>query len=718
VCYGCLRKYPDFFLIRSYGCRTSTLHSNNPPSSPKQITMDIVLSDPVIFRFLEEDASTKVVSRKTYLKGFECYIVEQWACSRTDPTFIINTYSGDPSHRILVNVLNIPADESEWGPRLSLYFRSLSRYNTKSRATPLGSIMVTNLSTFPSSLTVILIPDGDVYAHREGFFLNEDLKRLRCSGRVALTLSVPSDATAAKFFQLYRVSKKVPLNEAVIELVKLCQIALMLFGKLEPEYIDGLLCDMTEKAITDWWVEFGADYYSIEPHDGILGPTTVAALLGMLMGARNRLNAYGAPIGHDVFDIENTKRGIAYFQKSHNLRKNRRLDRPTLTKLHKSTAKAASGDGWFVPRAVKSTMAELSGKRGDLVMEMMGHRDKSGIAEIETADLEKFVRQVRGSTAKWLWRGKTRPQKSLSLDQNYNDPNIAIPGEESASQIHKIVSTSSGDGVPNVKFESPSSASSSSSRESAPLVESGTNSPSKRSSTLACRDQELPSEIGSRDLEDSAPSWSSRKTVGFHRTQSLSDFEQTKEKRNLAYWPRRLSFSLAEEGLSTRGSILREFYGGESGALTSPGDLEQSRRLRRGLYDLETDKTQWVQSGINDMQVIDSQLSKDQEYLQDLLSARLDVYQEFLHGAKELTEHEREELLELAKGMEDAKAFLDYELNVVEGKYEDMQAEVANFERQVISVEKMIGDLEKGMQPEESWRDWMARVGRRVWGKR
>jgi hypothetical protein len=53
---------------------------------------------------------------------------------------------------------------------------------------------------------------------------------------------------------------------------------------------------VTERAINDWWTELGTDFYNIEPSDGILGPTTVAALLGMLMGARNRLNAYGAPV--------------------------------------------------------------------------------------------------------------------------------------------------------------------------------------------------------------------------------------------------------------------------------------------------------------------------------------------------------------------------------------------------------------------------------------
>jgi hypothetical protein len=646
--------------------------------------MDIVFTDPEISRFLEGDPATQLVTREAYLQGFECYVVEQWACSRTDATLTINTYSGDPSHRIRVSVLKIPTDNSQLGPRWTLYFRHLYQFNAKSRETPLGHIMLTNLSTFPSSLTVIPVQDGDIQAHKDAFFVNENLKRLHCSGRVALTLSPPSDATAAKFYQLYRVSKKVKLNEAVIELVKMCQIALMLFRKLDQAYVDGLLCDMTEKALTDWWVEFGADHYNIEPHDGILGPTTVAALIGMLIGARNRLDVYGAPVAHDVFNVESTKRGIAFFQKAHHLDKSRRLDRQTLTKLHQATARAASGEGWLTPHAVMSTVAELSGRRANMVMEMMGHQqNKPGIAEIETVDLDKFVRLVRGSTAKWMWRGKKKPQNSLSLIRTHSDPNIISqePGTIPKSSAREDLET---------KPESPpSTAPSSSSRVSTTNVDYVSDARSEMNVT---------------------------KPDGLYRSQSFSDFEEAKEKRNLAYWPRRLSFSLAEEGLSTWASILRQFQGDESGVLPSSRNIEQSRRLRRGLRELETDVTQWVQSGISEMDTIDLQLSRDLEYLQGLVMARREEYEELRRGSKELTTRSLEEMLEFLSELDDLKALLDYELNVVEGQVKDMQAEVTNYEEQVRAVERMVDDLEREVQAVQSWTGWIARLLRHAWG--
>ena len=382
----------------------------------------LVFTDPAAFRYLEEDPSVTVLERRRRLKGYELYIVEQWACSRAHPTFVITTYTGLEQHSVVVGVLSVPTDESAWSPRLRVYLKAITRYHARAKETPLGTLMVTNLSGFPSALTVILVPDGDLRNHRGGFIVNEDLKRLGCSGRAGMNLSPPIGATQAKFRELYHTSDQVPIAGAVVELVKLCQAALMLFGKLAAEYADGLLCDVTEQAINDWWASIGSDYFNIDPADGILGPTTVGALLGMLMGARNRLNVMGAPVAKDVFDLASTKRAIAYFQKGQKMDRTRRLDRPTLDRLHKVTAKAASSDGFQVPRAVKSTIAELSGKGG----EMVNGRERAGIAEIETLDIDDFIRLGLGGRFKWLWYGKPRkeqndPLRSLDDGLIFND---------------------------------------------------------------------------------------------------------------------------------------------------------------------------------------------------------------------------------------------------------------------------------------------------------
>ena len=395
------------FATEGVGAEEGRGPSDGPTNAdpvPQAAHQRLVFTDPAAFRYLEEDPSTIVLERRRRLPGYLLYIVEQWACSRVHPTFVITTYTGLEQNSVVVGVLSVPTNEDEWSPRLRVYLRAITKYHARKKETPLGTMMVTNLSGFPSALTVIAVPDGDVKKHREDFIVNENMKRMGCSGRAGLNLSPPIGATQAKFMQLYRTSDRIPLYNAVIELVKLCQVGLMLFGILAPEYADGLLCDVTEQAINDWWTELGTDYFNIEPSDGILGPTTVAALLGMLLGARNRLNAAGSPVAKDVFDIVNTKRGIAHFQRAQKMERTRRFDRQTLDRLHRVTAKAASGKGWTVPRAVKSTAAELSGKGGELVH----GRERAGIAEIETLDIETFVQMGSGDRFKWLWYGKPR----------------------------------------------------------------------------------------------------------------------------------------------------------------------------------------------------------------------------------------------------------------------------------------------------------------------
>jgi hypothetical protein len=380
----------------------------------------VVLPDPVAFRYLEEDPSVQVHERRKILYGYELYLVEQWACSRQSPTLIIVTYTGDTKHSVVVGVLSVPADEKEWSPRLRVYFKAIHQYHARPKETPLGELMITNLSSFPSALTVISVPDGDIKAHRQMFIVNEDLKRLGCSGRSGMTLAEPTPATQAKFLQLFQTSERVPFQKSVLELVKLCQVALNVFGKLDHEYMDGLLCDVTEAAINDWWTEIGSEYFNVEPSDGILGPTTVAALLGTLLGARNRLASYGvAQVPKDVFENDGStmKRSVGHFQRAQKMEKTRILDALTLLRLHNVTAKAAAGEGgWGVQRAVKSTVAEIGGKRGEIVIGMVGGKDKANIGDVETTDIDRFIGLVSGERAKWLWLGK--PKRTPSQHQD------------------------------------------------------------------------------------------------------------------------------------------------------------------------------------------------------------------------------------------------------------------------------------------------------------
>ena len=343
-------------------------------------------------------------------------MVEQWAASRDHLTSLITTFTGLAHHQIKVHVLEIPEDEADWSDRLQTYIQNTSKPPARRKETSLGTLMVTNLSSFASTLTVVNIPGGDYDEYRGLFVVNENLKRLGCSGRAGLNLSTPSGPAQAKFRQLYHTSEAVPVTEAAVELVRLCQAALVLYSQLAREYTDGLLCDITVDAIKSWWTQIGSEHFNTEPNDEILGPTTVAALLGLLQGARIRLQLLNAPIGKDVFDLRSTKRAIEVFQKWYKLDRTRRLDPKTLDRLHKLTAKYAKSEGWMVPRAVKSTIPQL-GKGGEMFMGMVGNKDRIGVGEVETLDMHVLASTASGDSMKWLWHGKRR---NVVLDDSIN----------------------------------------------------------------------------------------------------------------------------------------------------------------------------------------------------------------------------------------------------------------------------------------------------------
>jgi hypothetical protein len=802
--------------------------SSPTATRPKGHHHRYVLADPVAFRYLEEDPATDVLARQQRLAGYECYLVEQWICSRTDPTFIVVTYSGDRKHTILVNVLAVPIDKSEWSPRLKVYFKAMEQYHARQRETPLGTIMITNLSAFPSSLTVIPIPDGDPKAHRGDLFVNEDLKRLGCSGRVGISLSKPNQATIGKFYQLYRASDKVPFESAVVELVKLCQVALTLFGKLDPEYADGLLCDVTENAINDWWVDIGSEYFSIEPHDGILGPTTVAALLGMLMGARNRLHADGAPVPKDVFDVENTKRGIAYFQKSNRLPKTRRLDRPTLARLHRVTNKAAAKEGWFVPRAVKSTMAELGGKGGEMVMDMVGARDKAGIADVESTDIELFVQHVSGERAKWLWQGKPRKSASDLQRKSVTDDGLIFQtnhqGGYEWSSRHKRNSTDGGrdDSVERdrsklskrqpdrgASLKSPDSGSQALRRIKGAVPglrshparlsrdDTGSSEPLGRESmdstripsgdaaelkSLVAQSEPSPSIVSQPSTmailsptvtdaivhtpQDITPSFAEHveppsddelypaandpslvpltriispspapsiagstyrgvdleglfehnqlpdSDVGpaLRRTHSFSSAEKRSSGIHIERWARHMSFSLAEDSILTWDPLIDLSEDQQPGVFTSPTVVEYSSRLREAILELSSSMAGAIGHQLAIVRDLDHEVAHDIETLETQYLDHLTRYRALSSDSKAVIDYERRQLLESVKEIDVLRQKLEYEINGLRGKVEDVEEAVDEFERQVVAAEGQVALLEKAMMPKEPWGQWLMRI--------
>lgn len=62
---------------------------------------DYVFSDPIAFRHLAQEEATEIVEENVVIEGYQVYIVEQWACSRVHPVFVVTTFTGEESNKVL-----------------------------------------------------------------------------------------------------------------------------------------------------------------------------------------------------------------------------------------------------------------------------------------------------------------------------------------------------------------------------------------------------------------------------------------------------------------------------------------------------------------------------------------------------------------------------------------------------------------------------------------
>lgn len=764
----------------------------------------LVFTDPVAFRYLEEDESTTVLARRHKLEGYELYVVEQWICSRTHPTFTICTYTGDSSHVILVNVLSVPLDEKSWSKRLKIYLSAVSQSYAREKETPLGMLLVTNLSGLPSSLNVVAVPGGDVKRHREDFIVNENLKRMGCAGRAALSLQYPQASTVNKFHYTYKTSEKVPLYSSVMEIVRYCQIALVLYGKLEAAYSDGLLCDITEKAIGEWWNEIGLDFHNVEPSDGILGPTTVAALIGLMIGAYNRLKETGAPVGKDPVDMSSMKKAIYHFQRANKMDKTRRLDRATLDRLHRVTAKSADDEGLGVTRALKSTVAGLSGKGGEMIARGFGGgREKAGIAEVETLDIERLSQLVSGKSMKWLWQGKETKSASsvpdelngrvFSTDDQGNfiwtsqskdgdgDLELAIgnsedkqhkktgrlqyPGrintrrsdanltdEDHASNMRKSVSTIDLKEVnydPSRIFragrvaEPPAinlqlAAVPPSNERGKPLTkEPGQTSPNEQrynAHRQALRgidhmDKESPSrrriekELSRvrEDLKDrryrrfSASLNLQSQSKAMRRSLSAVQLRPIVESRT-ARLPRHLSFSIVSDSVEMSRDSDTDSDSGQDSPGAKPSahmkvtkeKMRKTQELGSKLFNLERGLIPFAEDRLQKVEYISQEAQGELEELNGIYYQHFEEYQMLQATSTDLVARERTQLNEAMRSIDMLGQKLDYELDSLQARMQEVEESVEDFEKRVVDIETSVRALV--VEPEVRQSFWYERI--------
>jgi hypothetical protein len=105
---------------------------------------DYVFSDPIAFRHLAQEEGTEIVAENVVIAGYQVYIVEQWACSRVHPVFVVTTFTGEESNKVCllgllrqltVNVLRL-LEKEKYADRLAWYFETLAEYHARPKDVP------------------------------------------------------------------------------------------------------------------------------------------------------------------------------------------------------------------------------------------------------------------------------------------------------------------------------------------------------------------------------------------------------------------------------------------------------------------------------------------------------------------------------------------------------------------------------------------------------
>ncbi|KAG2178068.1 hypothetical protein INT43_003321, partial [Umbelopsis isabellina] len=341
-----------------------------------------------------------IIAEEEWLEGYQLYVVEQWICDRGITSNAIKVFTGDPSHRIKVCVIAI-SDADLQNPSADLQshleiFKSDS--SLKPKSTRLGEIMLTDPSEFSYDMDMVLIPDGDYEACVKQVFVNINLRRCNCTGRSALNLNQANQASQDKFRSLYKISDIVPFDDAVINLVLLAQTALYLFNLLKKEYIDGLLCNETQKAFGSFYKE----YHPVETQEmrePWMEPHLLTALITKLLMCRQKLQHLGYTTIKDPFtEFENFGYNIAQFQKAKGIPRTMVIDLRTLEKLDQYTLGPLK-----VRKAIKSKLDDISGVNNSPLIS-------------ESSDPEIFSKHATIDSLRIIWRPRLKGIHNYDAD--------------------------------------------------------------------------------------------------------------------------------------------------------------------------------------------------------------------------------------------------------------------------------------------------------------
>jgi hypothetical protein len=201
----------------------------------------------------------------------------------------------------------------------------------------------------------------------------------------------------------------------------------------------------------------------------------------------------------------------------------------------------------------------------------------------------------------------------------------------------------------------------------------------------------------------------------------LLDFHQSP--REDEWWPRNLSFSIAEENVLRWRSMAEADADEEAidDTDTSTHTLtaklatqnlqsEHLKRLHHKLATLSSTDKAWVATRLADLTDLEGSADADIETLESIYYPRLDTYHALREDAHAAITNNRSQLTVSVRELGNMGDKLDYEISTLRSKVEDVEDALGEFERQVEFVEGRADELERVLGMREGWWHWMLRV--------
>ncbi|KAJ5069069.1 hypothetical protein M0811_11970 [Anaeramoeba ignava] len=225
------------------------------------INRNLIVFEPTKFKELASKTPYMKIQTETFiLEGYQLYSIAEWNVNviKFFSTFVYHT--GNKEDKVKACIINFDSNTTESQQALiNKMFFSFDIPELYLAELPEGNILISNSTSFTSdNQTLFLIPSGDFEQDQPLINLNLNLIRLVGNSEKNLIRKIEKiEDLEEKFRKDYQISKNIPINQAVNDLVLELQVSLQhldLFPSISK--IDGVLNDVTLLGIQGFKTRF------------------------------------------------------------------------------------------------------------------------------------------------------------------------------------------------------------------------------------------------------------------------------------------------------------------------------------------------------------------------------------------------------------------------------------------------------------------------------